>query len=107
MNFYLENNTNPLPMRLKQARKRKGLSQKSLGILAGIDEFVASPRMNQYEKGKHFPDYGLLQKIAAVLNVPTAFFFCENDDLATLLLAINEKDEELASKTLALLFAQV
>lgn len=84
-------------MRLKQARKRKGLSQKSLGILAGIDEFVASPRMNQYEKGKHFPDYGLLQKIAAVLNVPTAFFFCENDEMAALLLAINEKDKELAS----------
>lgn len=102
----MDNTANPLPVRLKQARKRKGLSQKSLGILAGIDEFVASPRMNQYEKGKHFPDYGLLQKIATVLDVPTAFFFCENDDLATLLLAICAQDKELAFQSLSILIEQ-
>lgn len=99
----MDNTSNPLPVRLKQARKRKGLSQKSLGMQAGIDEFVASPRMNQYEKGKHFPDYQLLQKIAVVLDVPTAFFFCENDELATLLLAITAKDKDLASNQLAIL----
>ena len=37
--------------RLKQARVLAGLSQKQLGIKAGIDEFSASPRINQYERG--------------------------------------------------------
>ena len=44
--------------RLKEARVRAGLSQKQLGIKAGIEEFSASPRINQYERGKHTPDYG-------------------------------------------------
>lgn len=37
--------------RLKEARTAAGLSQKKLGIAAGIDEFVASTRINRYEKG--------------------------------------------------------
>jgi len=36
----------PLPKRLKEARLAAGLSQKQLGIAAGIDEFSASPRCN-------------------------------------------------------------
>lgn len=38
-------------------RKAEGQSQKQLGILAGMDEFAASARMNQYEKGVHAPDF--------------------------------------------------
>lgn len=34
--------------RLKDARQLHGLSQKGLGIAAGIDEFVASARINRY-----------------------------------------------------------
>lgn len=49
--------------RLKEARMAAGLSQKQLGIAAGIDEFVASPRMNQYETGKHCPGFDMLQRI--------------------------------------------
>lgn len=37
--------------RLKEARLEAGLSQKRLGIAAGVDEFVVSARMNQYETG--------------------------------------------------------
>ena len=75
----------PIPKRLKEAREAAGLSQKSLGIAAGIDEFSASPRMNQYETGKHTPDYATLKKIAKVLKVPTAYFYAEEDDLAKLI----------------------
>lgn len=35
--------------RLKEARLRAGLSQKSLGIAAGLDPFVAGTRINRYE----------------------------------------------------------
>ena len=79
--------SNPLTKRLKEARKNSGLSQKELGIRAGIDEFSASPRINQYETGKHVPNYSTLVQLAAVLKVPTPYFYCEDDRLARLILA--------------------
>ena len=77
----------PIAKRLKEARLRTGLSQKSLGIKAGIDQFAASARMNQYETGKHVPDFGTVKRIAKVLNVPAAFFYCDDNELAALVLA--------------------
>ena len=73
--------------RLKQARLASGLSQKSLGIEAGIDEFVASTRINRYELGVHRPDLLTVRKLAEVLDVPVAYFFADEDDeIAELLL---------------------
>jgi transcriptional regulator with XRE-family HTH domain len=71
--------------RLREARERKGLSQKALGIAAGIDEFSASPRVNQYERGKHTPDLLTLQNLAVVLMVPVPYFFVDDDLLAEIL----------------------
>lgn len=68
--------------RLREARLAKGLSQKRLGIAAGIDEFSASPRMNQYERGKHIPDYSTLERLAEVLDVPVPYFYAADDELA-------------------------
>jgi transcriptional regulator with XRE-family HTH domain len=79
----------PLPKRLKEARVAIGLSQKQLGIAAGIDEFSASPRINQYETGKHTPDFLTLQKIAKVLSVSTAYFYAEEDILAEIIKTIS------------------
>ncbi|AWL10819.1 hypothetical protein HMF8227_00312 [Saliniradius amylolyticus] len=76
------NDGSPFPIRLKQARTRLGLSQKRLGILAGMDKFVASARMNQYERGVHTPDFKMVVALSEVLEVPTAFLFCVEDDLA-------------------------
>lgn len=72
--------------RLKEAREAIGVSQKQLGILAGIDQFVASARINQYERGKHVPDPLTAKRLAGVLKVPASFLYEPNDDLATLLL---------------------
>lgn len=69
---------NPIPIRLKEARKIKKISQRELGIRAGIDENVASARMNQYEKGVHAPDIELLRRIAKELDVPLSYFFCDD-----------------------------
>lgn len=71
--------------RLKEARKAAGFSQKKLGIKAGLDEFVASTRINRYEQGVHKADYQITQKIACVLNIPTGYFYTEDDDLAELM----------------------
>lgn len=75
----------PLPKRLKEARLASKLSQKELGIAAGIDPFSASPRINQYETGKHTPDFLTLKRLAEVLSVPTAFFYAEEDNLAEMI----------------------
>lgn len=71
--------------RLKQARLRSGLTQEQLGIHAGIDEFSASARINQYEKGKHMPHLIMGQRLAGALHVPTSFLYEEDDLLAALL----------------------
>lgn len=76
----------PLCKRLKEARKAAGLSQKQLGIAAGMDEFSASARMNHYEKGRHTPDYHTLKRIAAALKVPVAYFYAESEELAVLIM---------------------
>jgi len=72
--------------RLKAARQKAGLSQRQLGILAGIDEFAASARMNQYERAKHLPDLDTAKRMADALNVPMAYLYCPEDQLAELLL---------------------
>lgn len=80
--------------RLKEARKSRRLSQERLGVLAGIDEFSASARMNQYERGKHLPDLGTIDRIAAALDVPFEFFFADDDRVAALLSAFHVLDGE-------------
>lgn len=73
--------------RLKEARVRAQLSQKQLGIKAGMDEFSASPRINQYERGKHTPDYGTVERLAEVLGVPAPYFYARDEALAQLILS--------------------
>jgi len=75
----------PISKRLKEARLESGISQKQLGISAGIDEFVASSRMNQYETGKHSPDFVILQQIAKVLKLPVSYFYTPDNELAALI----------------------
>jgi transcriptional regulator with XRE-family HTH domain len=82
--------------RLKAARLAKGLSQKSLGILAGIDEFVASTRINRYEKGVHQANIEIAQQLATALEVPLAYFYMVDDQLAELTLGwvkLSEQDK--------------
>ncbi|HTY50827.1 MAG TPA: helix-turn-helix transcriptional regulator [Steroidobacteraceae bacterium] len=71
--------------RLKEARLRVGISQKQLGIRAGIDDFSASARINQYERGKHMPDLQTLTRLGAVMGVPVPYFYCEDAELAALI----------------------
>ena len=58
--------------RLKEARLAAGLSQKKLGIAAGIDEFVASTRINRYEKGIHEVDINIINGTKLVARIKTS-----------------------------------
>jgi transcriptional regulator with XRE-family HTH domain len=88
--------------RLKQARLRAGIpSQRKLGVLAGIDLFGASSRMNQYETGKYTPDLQILTLIGAVLDTPVPYFYCEDDQLARLILKFGALDAAQKKQLLA------
>lgn len=80
--------------RLKAARLAIGMSQRALGIAAGIDEGVASTRVNRYELGVHAPDVGTSSRLAEVLGVPTAFLYCEDDDLSELIMLVSKADSK-------------
>lgn len=80
--------------RLKEARLRAGISQEKLGVLAGIDEASASARMNQYEKGKHAPDFEMANRLAKVLKIPVSYLYTPEDDLAKIILTWNELNEQ-------------
>lgn len=70
--------------RLKSIRKAKKISQEKLGLLIGLDEFVASTRINRYEKGIHTVDPNTAERIAIALNEPLSFFYAETEELAEL-----------------------
>ncbi|MGF1688412.1 helix-turn-helix domain-containing protein [Photobacterium japonica] len=85
---------NPIPTRLKEARKKAGITQKELGIRIGMEPSSASGRMNHYEKGRHTPDIGTLRRMADELNVPLNYFFCESELSASLACAIDKMSDE-------------
>jgi transcriptional regulator with XRE-family HTH domain len=89
--------------RLREARAVTGLSQRELGVRAGLDPSVASPRINQYEQGKHTPDTSTLAKLGEVLDVPVAYFFANEDDLAILITKFHRLSQVKKRRLIALL----
>ena len=86
-----------------EARSRKGISQRELGIRLGMEPGSASGRMNHYEKGRHTPDYTTLKRIAEELDVPVAYFFSEDEVSAELICLIDklkDKDKKELLKSL-------
>lgn len=77
-------------VRLKAVREAAGYSQRGLGIALGLDPDSAGPRMNQYERGRREPDLDMASRIAALLKVPLAYLYCEEDDIADALLALKK-----------------
>ena len=89
--------------RLREARQRLGISQYALGVAAGIDEMSASPRVNQYERGKHAPDFQMVRRLAVVLQVPTAYLYAEDDDLAEALILLGASPSERRKRLIEVL----
>lgn len=89
--------------RLKEARERAGLSQRRLGIEAGLDEFVASTRINRYERGVHEADFQTALQIAKVLGIPRAYLYADDDGLAKMILLFTSLSKEGQKQSLKLL----
>ena len=79
------------------------MSQKQLGIEAGLDEFVASTRINRYEQGVHAPDFQIAMRLAKVLQVPVAFLYCDADEMARIILAFHRASKTQRRQALAVL----
>lgn len=54
-------------------------------MMIGMDESSSSARISRYETGTHEPPFSLAEKMAATLNVPVAFLYCDDDQMAALL----------------------
>ena len=91
----------PIARRLKQARLLADLSQKELGVAAGIDEFSASPRINQYERSKHKPDFLTATRLANVLGVPTPYLYAQEEDIAEMIMLFGKLSMRERRKLLA------
>lgn len=55
--------------RIKFFRKLRGLTQKQLGIMAGMNEKTADIRISQYESGLRTPKEDLANRLAYILGV--------------------------------------
>lgn len=61
----------------------------------------ASARMNRYELGKRAPDAPLVERIAAVLDVPVAYLHSTDEDEANLLLKFHRLNKKQRAKVTA------
>ena len=66
-----------------------------------MDEGSSSARISRYETGTHEPPFATAANLASALNVPVAYFYCDDDCLADLLiicaaLTAHQKDQVIA-----------
>ena len=85
--------------RLMEARTKAGISQRNLGLKAGMHADSASPRVNRYELGVYEPDLETLQRLAIALEVPAAYLLAIDDDVARVIMLLSQQS---ASKRAAL-----
>lgn len=71
--------------------------------MAGVDEFSASARINQYERGKHTPDTLMAAHLAKVLGVPLSYFWTAHEDEAELVRLFHGLNGRQRKQALAML----
>ncbi|HEX3950292.1 MAG TPA: hypothetical protein VHW95_10625 [Steroidobacteraceae bacterium] len=59
--------------------------------------------MSQYFTGKHQPDLQIIKLLAAVVKTPACYFYCEDDQLADLILKFGSLDQAQKKQLLAFL----
>jgi transcriptional regulator with XRE-family HTH domain len=73
---------------MRTRREELGWSQEKVGVLIGLDESSSRARISRYELGVHEPPVAIARLIADALGVPLPYLYCDDDDVAALLLAI-------------------
>jgi len=88
--------------RLRAARSAVGIPQDKLGVAIGMDEGSSSARISRYETGTHEPPFATAANLAIALNVPVAYFYCDDDRLADLLIRYARLTDVQKSQVMAL-----
>ena len=81
---------NVVGRRMRARREELGWSQEKVGVLIGIDESSSRARISRYELGTHEPPVKTARLIADALNVPLAYLYCADEDIASLLLRLGQ-----------------
>ncbi|MBB6562505.1 transcriptional regulator with XRE-family HTH domain [Acidovorax soli] len=91
--------------RMRARREGLGWPQERVGVAIGIEESTARVRISRYEGGVHEPPVATARLIADALGVPLAHLYCEQDNIAALLLALHKQplkiQEEAAERFIA------
>jgi len=80
--------------RMRSLREELGWPQERIGVAIGTDESSSRARISRYELGVHEPPLPTAKLIAEVLNAPLSYLYCEDDAVASLLLALHRLDSE-------------
>lgn len=89
--------------RMRELRESLGWAQEKVGVAIGIEESSSRARISRYELGVHEPPVATARRIAEALGVPLAYLYCEEDAIASLLLALHKqpaKERQSAAKKL-------
>ncbi|SMB31543.1 Transcriptional regulator, XRE family [Sterolibacterium denitrificans] len=78
-----------LGRRLRERREALDLAQEKLGVAIGLDESSARARISRYELGVSEPPLATARLLATALQVPLPYLYCEDEDVAQLLLALH------------------
>jgi transcriptional regulator with XRE-family HTH domain len=89
--------------RLLEMRERADLSQTELGVAAGMPVGHCGIQICQYETGTHMPDFSLMIRLARVLKAPVPYFYCEDPQLADLILKFGTLGSAQRSRLLSLM----
>lgn len=78
-----------LGRRIRGRRETLALAQEKVGVAIGLDESSARARISRYELGVSEPPLATAKLLAAALQVPLPYLYCEDEDTAKLLLALH------------------
>lgn len=82
--------SNVVGRRMRSRREELGWSQEKVGVLIGIDESSARARISRYELGTHEAPVKTARQIAEALGAPLEYLYCEDEDVAAILLALSK-----------------
>ena len=93
--------------RMRERREALGLAQEKVGVAIGLDESSARARISRYELGVHEPPFATVKLLAGVLDVPPPYMYCEEQDIADLLLVLHKTPSKVRKQRVAALMADM
>jgi transcriptional regulator with XRE-family HTH domain len=91
--------------RMRERREALGLAQEKIGVAIGLDKSSARATISRYELGVHEPPFAAVKLLANVLEVPPPYMYCEEQDIAELLLALHKIPSKLRKQKMGALMA--